>query len=209
MAYQKETMFITGNLADWLRQTGFGADLKFRLQLEKMIEHYSDQFLKASGINKLSAIKGFYSLIDENINNIGSEVKAKIQCKKGCSYCCHIPVTISKAEADYIGYYCKKNKIRISKKYLKSQLRIPESEIAYTANSACVFLQNKICSIYEARPFDCRRYLIFSDPKICNVKAGKNKPEGYFDYNIDAIISGVFSRSEPGRLPEMLLPYAK
>jgi Fe-S-cluster containining protein len=209
MAYQTETMFITGNLTDWLKQTGLGNNLDFRLKLEKMIVHYSGEFIKSSRIDKLGAILGFYSLIDENIENISPEVKAKIQCKKGCSYCCHTPVTISKAEADYIGYYCKKNNIRINKKYLKNQLRFSEAEIAFTPHSACVFLQNKTCSIYPARPFNCRRYLIFSDPIVCNVKIGKAGTEGYFDYNIDAIISGVFSMSEPGRLPEMLLPYAK
>lgn len=211
MTYQEaqNPLCVTGNLGDWLRQTGLASDLDFRLKLEQLIERYSDQFSKASKMDKLVAIKGFYNLIDENINNIGPEIQSKIQCKKGCSYCCHIPVTISRAEADYIGYYCKKNNITISKKYLKKQLRTPEAEIAYSSHSACVFLQNKICSIYPARPFNCRRYLIFSDPKICNVKAGKAKPEGFFDYNIDAIISGVFSRSQPSRLPEMLLPYSK
>lgn len=211
MAYLKDlkSMLLTRSLCDWLKQTGACNDSNFMINLVERVNYYSDAFINLTRIDKLAVIKAFYDLIDENIENITPDIKAKIKCKKGCSYCCHIPVTISKAEADYIGYFCKTNNIAISKKYLKKQLQTTEENIAYTSHSACVFLQNQICSIYPARPFNCRAYLIFSDPLMCNVKAGKARPEGYFDYNIGAIISGVFSKSKPGRLPEMLLPYSK
>lgn len=211
MVYQpsSEKMGISGSLNEWLVQNNLRNDLQFMADLEKRIDYYSEQYKQTKDINAMGTLAGFHALIDENIDKIDNETKSQIKCKKGCSFCCHIPVTISEAEADFIGYYSKKNNIRISKKYLKKQLRIPESEIYLSPVSACVFLKDKICSIYPARPLNCRKYLVFSDPLLCNAKRGLEKPLNYFDYNIEAIISGVFSCSPVGRLPEMLLPYSK
>ncbi len=99
-----------------------------------------------------------------------------IKCKKGCSFCCHQRVDIHAMEARHIVKYCKVKGISIDKKYLQVQAKFKALKQAYSnTHSACVFLKNGECSIYEARPIQCRKYFSSSDPIYCDVKKKGNK----------------------------------
>jgi Fe-S-cluster containining protein len=92
-----------------------------------------------------------------------------ISCRKGCSFCCHIRVDSWATEIKYIIDYCNKNGIAIDKRYLKEQAQIGADKIFHSpSHSACVFLKNGICSIYEARPCSCRSHFVVSNPKYCD-----------------------------------------
>jgi uncharacterized protein len=79
-------------------------------------------------------------------------------CKKGCSYCCKYGISISELEVDYI-----KKKVKLDK------------VLAKTVDSSCPFLKEGICSIYNERPFFCRRHLAFYDsPEWCELDISHN-----------------------------------
>lgn len=107
----------------------------------------------------------------ENDRDVMGEVLRKsfgatqenIDCKQGCSYCCHLRVSCYRIEAkaiakhistlphwqkdiffERIADYCKKTPTD------KSKLLV--------LNLPCPFLINSKCSIYEIRPFTCRQY---------------------------------------------------
>ncbi|EKP0311158.1 YkgJ family cysteine cluster protein [Aeromonas veronii] len=97
---------------------------------------------KANYLNKLS------SLFSE-MNEIYAYVDKFTPCKKGCSHCCHIPVSVSELEVEYI----------------EKSLKIKRKEFsAYdkTQEKPCPFLKDNGCSIYNVRPFVCRRHVVLT-----------------------------------------------
>lgn len=78
-------------------------------------------------------------------------------CKRGCSWCCYIPVDVSAIEVQYIF-----EKTGIDANELRGVQ--PRQKID---NSPCPFLKNNECSIYESRPFHCRVFATLDDPKFC------------------------------------------
>lgn len=79
-------------------------------------------------------------------------------CKRGCSWCCRVPVTVSAVEVQYI-----RDMLGIEANHLlKGQHKELEPD-----GTACPFLKNGECSIYEARPYNCRVFASMDDPSNC------------------------------------------
>jgi|GEM_PF-1356775 len=77
-------------------------------------------------------------------------------CAKGCAYCCHMDVSITRLEAEYIA--------------VKANIPFLADHPATNGHSghACTFLNNQLqCSIYPYRPFICRAYHSVSNPALC------------------------------------------
>lgn len=68
-------------------------------------------------------------------------------CQKSCSSCCFYSVSVSDVEVLYIEktYKIKRKKFVIPLKMIRG--------------TPCSFLENNLCSIYDARPFVCRRHV--------------------------------------------------
>jgi Fe-S-cluster containining protein len=93
-------------------------------------------------------------------------------CFKGCSFCCHIHVTVTKAEADACVTYAKANNVDIDYKLLQAQQGLVMENwksIPYNMRK-CVFLKDNACSVYEYRPINCRKYYVVTDPKLCSTE---------------------------------------
>lgn len=188
-------------------------DTPFEYQViaQKLIIDYSRQF-KLSRVFKgpLKSVAETNKLIDQLVAEAEPEDRQEFKCRKGCSFCCHMNVTISKDEADNIGAYCKKNNIPINKKHLKRQLLVNEEELNFSPFSACVFLENNQCKIYEARPYACRNHHVYSEPEKCNIKQyGLARVAWYFNIEIECLIAGAWNHSPIDRMPKLLLPYSK
>lgn len=104
-----------------------------------------DQFaekLRGSKVGPLKKLELLYGLVDE----LSGAFSFCTPCTKGCSACCRYPVSISEVEVAYIE---KHTKHRRRKALLAKQDFHGEP---------CPFLQAGACSIYQARPFFCRRH---------------------------------------------------
>lgn len=94
---------------------------------------------KISPLKKLAAI---YELVDA----ISDHIHRSTPCKRGCSGCCHYTVSISEIEIQFIETNSKKR---------RAKTLLPKGDFHGTA---CPFLKNNECSVYEARPYVCRRH---------------------------------------------------
>jgi Fe-S-cluster containining protein len=162
----------------------------------------------AARLGQLEALRKLKRLY-EKFGNALQPMSGAVSCKAGCSECCHLLVLTSQLEAemikDYIfTHYSSKDLHRFEEKIrghnnLLSSLAVynngsfsTESTQAYlSAKIPCAFLDNNhCCSIYEARPFICRKYLVFDNPEICSNPFNKTIQyySGYHTTVKDAII---------------------
>ena len=90
-----------------------------------------------------------YKLVDE----LGEAATPFIACKKGCSACCKMNVSISSVEAEQMALHSQKN--------INHLKRSIAHDIGHFSGIACPFLIENACSIYEVRPYMCRAHVSF------------------------------------------------
>lgn len=98
------------------------------------------------------------------VDIMAKEISVAAVCKKGCSYCCHIAVTITNWEAEQLAAASGRKVSTPDLKYPDIQ----QDQIDY-GGVACPFLKNNACSVYDARPLACRSYFnVSSYPELCD-----------------------------------------
>lgn len=113
--------------------------------------------LRASKLSTLNKLARLY----DAMNKMGKYLHKSTACSSGCSNCCHYPVTVSSVEAKYIR---KNEKVKLIKKP-------PNPNANAHRGVPCIFLKRGKCSIYESRPFVCRKLVSMARTnKICDVK---------------------------------------
>jgi Fe-S-cluster containining protein len=145
-----------------------------------------------------NAMKRLYQKIDTQYNEILKD--AQISCKRGCAHCCHLNVDLTKPEAEYIISYCEENNIEIDKAKFKAQLNLTQDNRHLSKDSACPFLKNNECSIYEARPIACRTYFVMNAPERCDSKRfpnGKTKQATFIPADCMTAALDNLSESKP------------
>jgi Fe-S-cluster containining protein len=119
-----------------------------------------------------------------------------VSCRMGCAACCRMLVPLSPPEAlslrEYVDQLPKdrqsalyervaESKATLSSQGLWDRLEavaaatepIPDEDLEplnrayYALRHPCPFLENEICSIYEARPAACRELLVTSPADLC------------------------------------------
>lgn len=103
-------------------------------------------------------LRHIYRLVDDL-----STIRAPfVACRKGCSYCCHMNVTITKDEAAQIS--------RAAGRRVAQLVASIQHEPTKFAGHACPFLsQDGLCSVYEHRPLACRLHAsFFEDSAACH-----------------------------------------
>jgi uncharacterized protein len=99
-------------------------------------------------------------------------------CRKRCSHCCHIAVTIPETEAKLIA----KKTGRPLHKPLRPRTLADGSDLEqpYGYDHPCIFLKDGGCSIYEHRPLACRVLVNMDDTDLlCRLQPGKVVPVPY------------------------------
>lgn len=178
----------------------------FVQQYESMAIRYKEW---KERFGELEAYQLALSEIDGHAREIANH--PKLSCKKGCSNCCHYEVDSQDIEVQVILEHCKEYNITIDKSYLEEQFRWKENKIHdHPTHSACVFLKDHTCSIYEVRPIACRTLYVFSDPAICDAKKykGPNYPIAKaFHFPTEAAVCAIVDPddSKRGNFIEILL----
>ena len=115
------------------------------------------KFINKSNNDPIKILRKLYAFMDD----INAFVQNYTPCKKGCSNCCRIPISVTELDVYFI----------------ERSLRIRRNEInlAILPETPCPFLLSNSCSIYMYRPFVCRRNVTFDNSsKWCHAKMGKN-----------------------------------
>ncbi len=119
--------------------------------------------------NLYKGIQPHYNEINEFISMLieyGKQNNIQIDCKAGCSYCCHQSVYGVEHEFDALATYLVKEWSLEERKALierakerYAQTNTLSKEALALHKSPCPFLQDNKCSVYEMRPMACRIYL--------------------------------------------------
>ncbi len=124
-----------------------GIPHSFLKREEALVDNFK---LKETPLEKLEELYIF-------MNELYAFVGQYTPCRKGCNRCCYMEVAVSDVEAEYIT------------KFTGIRQTPYMSEFEYLG-TPCPFLEESGCSIYEHRPFVCRRHVaLFDDSKWCRI----------------------------------------
>jgi uncharacterized protein len=205
----KEGLMITNDLYETIEHNpAFKNNAAIYDHIEKGIAFYIKQFDELIEVHGKEAFAIIQEGIDRTFADVLKRQRVTISCKKGCSACCHFNVDVDKEEVELIIDHCRENDIEIDKEYLLKQASYPSQDaLLHSEDSACVFLKNHQCSIYECRPINCRKYMVVSDPHLCGVKTAHKQILRPYDIDIELMMSALLTRknADYGSMPGMLL----
>lgn len=186
-------LYLTNELRSILTQNpALSLNQEFRQYLIETIQHYQADFERNFKLDPVAALKEIYRAMAANSKKNGAK-GVKKSCQKGCDFCCHIPVVITELEARVLLAYADKENIVIDEDYLLRQNAINGKDRLKSNVSACVFLKNHQCTVYDARPLTCRKYYVYSDPQYCNTKKypGNQRVEIALDMDTEILMSAI------------------
>ncbi len=170
-AYDENGLFIQGMTgADELERF-----IRARFSEKDIQDTYQTMVASAKSLaksEKISPLAAFWRLLD-----LAYQHKAPpLACEKGCAHCCHTGVTLTKLEWDNIVNHARENGIDLDAVIEKSGKTIERVRQTLASgknldavdwhrlviNQPCPFLgDDGACTIYEARPLDCRMVVAF------------------------------------------------
>jgi len=117
-----------------------------------------------------------YSAIDSLIDSLTEYAKGqnkRVDCKKGCEWCCHQPVFALDYEMEYLIDFVRRNFSKEIQDEIKKRAVDKNEKLSMlnetnllNAKYPCPLLVNGACIAYQARPMACRIYLS-SDVNTC------------------------------------------
>jgi Fe-S-cluster containining protein len=110
-------------------------------------------------------------------------------CRRGCSHCCWIPVSIFEHEAATLAAKMKSGEVDYNREEFERQKLLTAQELC-AKPSPCIFLKDGECGVYRDRPATCKKYFVRSPPSLCKVAPGLNQRVAMIlDYDMEAIYS--------------------
>lgn len=187
---------------------------KYLDQLEKYVnENKIIECYKNGNEMELDLVKEHFKYVMSVFDKLIKPIEKTATCSKGCCGCCSLIVSTTAIEAELIREFIKNkflpkeikqiyNNIYSNKKYYLSKLQFnykykEESVNKYLfLNKACVFLtKDKLCCIYEVRPYMCRQNLVFSNYTDCSKADAEviSYQAGWYNYiqNIVMILTSI------------------
>src|SRR6266702_6011061 len=135
----------TGELGDaYRRRDAYVSSLDTSLKEQ---EDRIAETMRSTNASAISKIRKIYALVDE----LGAAAKDCAACKNGCAACCHMNVMISALEAKHIEAATGKPRMALSESRTH--------DLAEFSGQPCPFLKGSSCSIYDVRPFACRKHV--------------------------------------------------
>lgn len=136
-----------------------------------------------------TAVQQMYAAIDGLIDALtpyAAQQNQKIDCERGCHWCCHQPVYALSYELDYLNHFLiqqfdakKQQTIRARAKHKNDKLKGLSGKALLNAKVPCPLLENGTCMAYEARPMACRVYLSYNVSTCLLFFHEPNHPENY------------------------------
>jgi Fe-S-cluster containining protein len=108
---------------------------------------------------KMDQLEQVHQKIATFESSMPSALLEKSNCKKGCSRCCYVDLSVFQVEADYIvNWFNKLDSIDKKQLIHKWQTEKQHKQLNFNQEltEACVFLKQEECTIYKARPLICR-----------------------------------------------------
>lgn len=180
--------------------------------------------------NLFEAIETMYRSVDEFIESflaMGQRQGVTVDCRKGCSWCCHQPVFANSYELRYLANHIRdsfseqeqKKIYQLALEKNEKTSKLTEKEIL-NYKRPCPLLKDGACTAYPARPLACRIYLSMKVDSCCQfylhpqstdnypalldfpLRAGRMMNEGFFAALKE---NGIFSNEL--RLEEGLITF--
>ncbi len=148
-------------------------------------------------------LKPLYYRVDQEIGSM-----AKV-CTKGCFFCCYQPIEIFSIEKATLGEFIQKELNNETKQAIKENTlkwldyfdentpsREPLSskdafgDFRFKAENIpipCPLLINGECSVYKARPLNCRTHIVNDDKKLCEQDKLRNGTPASMDIRNEAV----------------------
>lgn len=121
--------------------------------------------LSSSPNDYQQALTAFYAACDLNASGLIEKEQPKLDCRSGCSYCCHLRVGVMAHEvlaiAEFIQRHFTPQQLISLRTRLEDHHRILKTitrQEHLTTNCQCPLLVDNRCSVYPIRPFACRGY---------------------------------------------------
>ena len=122
------------------------------------------------------SVSEMYTSIDsliETLTEFAEKQQHRIDCKKGCEWCCHQPVFALDYELKYLNDFISRNFSEEIQNEIKKRAGNKNNKLSMlkeidllNAKYPCPLLENGACIAYQARPMACRIYLS-SDVNSC------------------------------------------
>jgi Fe-S-cluster containining protein len=102
---------------------------------------------------------------DKPFQILASEVQKHVDCT-ACANCCrHSVVSVNKSEIENIARHLGTTSEAVARSYTVPDPDAPALRILLNSGNGCVFLDDNLCMIYDARPQACRDF-----PYVANGK---------------------------------------
>lgn len=179
--------------------------------LRAIYDRYIGEFRAYSDQDPLAIARNTHIVMDEVLqrDRAKSPGSEKIRCSKGCSHCCHGPVEIAPHEAALLVEVMQQTGITADVARLERQGRhtVDSWREQPAADQACVFLsKDQACTVYESRPDACRKLLVMSDPRHCDVEQGTtDQIDRWFSWEAEMMASAALEVFGVTLMPGALL----
>ena len=105
---------------------------------------------------KFRAFLKRHEFVERRLKAIGQDIEAEIDCTT-CANCCRVATTqVTERDAEHLAKFLR---IKLSA-FLRDYTDETEEEgrILKRDENGCVFLENNLCSVYDARPGTCEHF---------------------------------------------------
>lgn len=97
-----------------------------------------------------------HNFVERRFKAVAQEVEEAIDCTT-CANCCRVATTqITERDADRLARFLRVKPSDFLKDYTDESLE--EGRILKRNENGCIFLENNLCSVYEARPHTCELF---------------------------------------------------
>lgn len=176
-------------------------------------EHWKSQWKRTQSGEPQSVAYTVHCLIDERMQYMLATSKhaPQVKCRKGCAACCHMSIDIFPQEAVLLRMLAQHEGIEIDEARLARQATkdvLTWGELA-PEDRACVFLaEDRSCRIHEHRPGACRKYLVKTDPELCDLHKHPGANVGVvFELQAEIAHSAAMTVFGSGSMAAMLLKH--